>query len=456
MAAAAALRPPMTGLSPLLPRMSADGGLGAAEASALTTLPLLCFAAGALVAPWVIRRWGIDRTVVGVLVALAAFLAVRPWGGFWWLLAGTVGAALVVAVGNVVMPVLIRARHHSGLLTVTGLYSVALALSSSLAAGTAVPLADWLGGLLTGVGGDAGWRASLAFWAVPTLLGAAVWLGFGRERGAGGGRGAHVDPADTSGRAAAVDPADAADAAGGAGPADASGRAAAVDPADAAGGAGPVDPARDGLGSDGPRPARPGGVTRHLTAWLVSLFFGIQGLGFYAFVTWYPTVLVRRGMADALAGGQLSLSLGCGAIAALVVPQLARRLGVGRFIVVTAALIGIGALGVLLGPTGWVAVFSVCIGVGQGGTLPLSLSLVSSRSADTAAATGVSALLNVVGYLLAALGPVLGSVVFRLSGTWDSVLVLLVVMTVVQGVLGIVAHRAPPVEVGPPGARERD
>lgn len=408
MAAAAALRPPMTGLSPLLPRMNDDIGISAGAASVLTTAPLLCFALGAVVAPAVIRRWGIDRTVVGVLLALAVTLAVRPWGGFAWLVAGTVAAALVVAVGNVVMPVLIRARHHSGLLTVTGLYSVSLALSSSLAAGTAVPLADWLGGLLPGLtgGAEGGWRASLAFWAVPTLLGAAAWLALGRERGVDGAR---------VGAARAR-----------AGGARAGGSAAA---------------------GDGPRPARPGGVTRHLTAWLVAAFFGIQGLGFYAFVTWYPTVLVRRGVDDALAGGQLSLSLGCGAVAALVVPQLARKFGVGTFIVATAALIALGALGVLWGPLAWMSVFSVCIGVGQGGTLPLSLSLVSSRSADAHAATGVSALLNVVGYLLAALGPVLGSVAYRAAGTWDAVLVLIAGMAAVQAALGVVAHRAPVVRV---------
>ncbi len=424
----------MTGLTPLLPRMNDDVGITAAAASALTTAPLLCFALGALVAPAVIRRWGIDRTVLGVLLALAATLALRPWGGFAWLLVGTVAAALVVAVGNVVMPVLIRARHHSGLLTVTGLYSVALALSSSLSAGTAVPLSEWLGGLLgagavgagDGTGDVAGWRASLAFWALPTLLGAVAWFVMGRERvepdpGAGGGAGKgagqeRAAPGGVRGRHA-------------------SGRRRPGPP-----------PGAEHAG----RPARPGGVTRHPTAWLVSFFFGIQGLGFYAFITWYPTVLVRRGMADAAAGAQLSLALACGAVAALVVPQLARRLRVAPFIVATAALIVTGTLGVLFGPDVWVALFSVCIGVGQGGTLPLSLSLVSSRSADAHAATGVSALLNVVGYLLAALGPVLGSVVYRAAGTWDAVLVLVAAVAAVQGVLGVVAHRAPLVDVAGP------
>lgn len=284
-AAAATLRPPMTGLSPLLPRMNADVGLTDTAAAALTTAPLLCFAVGALVSTRVIGRLGIDRTVLSVLVALAVVLAVRPWGGYWWLLTGTVLAALVVAVGNVVMPVLIRARHHSTMLTVTGLYSVALALSSSLSAGTAVPLADGLGTVLgTGLGGGAaGWRGSLAFWAVPTLMAAAVWVTLGRQRTGGDGAGA-VTPQLV-----------------------------------------------------GPRPSR--GVLHHPTAWLVAVFFGIQGLGFYAFVTWYPTVLVRRGMDDALAGGQLSLALASGAVAAFVVPQLARRWGVAPFIVATATLI---------------------------------------------------------------------------------------------------------------------
>ena len=56
----------------------------------------------------------------------------------------------------------------------------------------------------------------------------------------------------------------------------------------------------------------------------------------------------------------------------------------------------------------------------------------------------------VVGYLLAALVPVLGSVVYRAAGTWDAELVLVAAVAAVQGVLGVVAHRAPLVDVAGP------
>ena len=121
---------------------------------------------------------------------------------------------MAIALAQALLPVLIRTRFaaDSGLLT--GAFSMALVLGSVIAAGAAVPLEEWLGG----------WEWSLAFWALPALLAAVVWLPAALRPGTtvarGGGaplRGSGLawavsavlrDPVDGVLRVAVVDPLD--------------------------------------------------------------------------------------------------------------------------------------------------------------------------------------------------------------------------------------------------------
>jgi CP family cyanate transporter-like MFS transporter len=98
-------------------------------------------------------------------------LLVRVIPGLGFLFLGTIAAGVGVAVGNVLIPVLIRRNfaQHTGFMT--GLYATALIGFAALAAGVTVPVANWLGG---------GWRTGLAIWAIPAAIGLAVWLAQGR------------------------------------------------------------------------------------------------------------------------------------------------------------------------------------------------------------------------------------------------------------------------------------
>lgn len=161
------LRAVFASLPPLLDRVRADLGLSAGVAGLLTTGPLLCFGAFALVAPRLARRIPIERLLVGCLVLTGAGAGIRGLGGTAGLFAGTVLAGAAVAVAQTVLPVLVRSRHHAHAGLLTGGYSFALTLGSAIAAATAVPLAHGLGG----------WRGSLASYGALAAVAAVVWCG---------------------------------------------------------------------------------------------------------------------------------------------------------------------------------------------------------------------------------------------------------------------------------------
>jgi CP family cyanate transporter-like MFS transporter len=71
----------------------------------------------------------------------------------------------------------------------------------------------------------------------------------------------------------------------------------------------------------------------------------------------------------------------------------------------------------------------VCIyGVAQGTGFSLALTLMVLRSPDTAVAARLSGVAQLIGYLVAATGPVLLGVIHDLTGGWEWPIVVLIVL----------------------------
>jgi MFS transporter, CP family, cyanate transporter len=164
---AANLRPALTSVAPLIGQIRADTGISNGVAGLLTTLPLLAFGLLSPVAPRVARRFGMERVLLVSLLVLAAGILLRWAGAVAALFLGTAILGAAIALGNVLLPGLVKREfpEHAGLMT--SVYSTSLGISAALAAGVSVPLAQ-----LDGIG----WRGALAVWALPALLACIAWL----------------------------------------------------------------------------------------------------------------------------------------------------------------------------------------------------------------------------------------------------------------------------------------
>jgi MFS transporter, CP family, cyanate transporter len=117
-------------------------------------------------APGLVRRFGARSAAAGALVVLLLGLLVRLVPGLAFLFAGTILAGTGIAIGNVLLPILVRRNFPDRIGLVTGMYTTALVGFAALAAGVSVPVADAFGG---------GWRPGLAIWAVPAAVALLVW-----------------------------------------------------------------------------------------------------------------------------------------------------------------------------------------------------------------------------------------------------------------------------------------
>ncbi|MEU5988217.1 MFS transporter [Spirillospora sp. NPDC047418] len=158
------LRAAITGIAPVLGELQDAFGLSGAEVGVLTTLPVLCLGAFAGLAPVVARRLGTETVIAGSLVMITAGIVLRVVQSPVSLFVGTVLAGAGIAMGNVLMPAVIKRAFPSRIGSLTGLAMMLMATSGAVAAGLAVPLDE------TG-----GWRLALAVWAVPSLVAALVW-----------------------------------------------------------------------------------------------------------------------------------------------------------------------------------------------------------------------------------------------------------------------------------------
>ncbi len=160
------LRPPVGAMGPLLDELQAVEGYSLFQVGLLTSLPVVCFGIGAFAGPSLVKRLTLNRAMMWVLVALFVAMVLRSFGGYVSLISFTVVIGFAIAIGNVLIPTIVREQFPTKLALVTGLYVTLLAISASLSASIAVPSSELFGG----------WRMALAIWLVPTALAIIFWM----------------------------------------------------------------------------------------------------------------------------------------------------------------------------------------------------------------------------------------------------------------------------------------
>ncbi|MFJ8196322.1 CynX/NimT family MFS transporter [Streptomyces sp. NPDC096152] len=177
------LRPAITSAGALLEEIRHGLGMSGGVAGLLTSVPPFCFAVFGGMAPRLARRVGPAAVVCAGMAAISAGLLIRPYAGSTpAFLAASALALMGIAVGNVLMPVIVKRWFPDRVGSMTGLYSMALAFGTSSAAALTVPLTGALGG---------NWQPGLAVWAALAALAVLPWLPLLRDRGTAPAPAAH-------------------------------------------------------------------------------------------------------------------------------------------------------------------------------------------------------------------------------------------------------------------------
>ncbi len=163
---ATTLRVTFTGAAPLLETIRSDYGLSTAQTGLLTTLPLLAFALVSPLAAGIARRFGMERSLFAAMLLICAGIALRSLPSAALLFAGTAIIGCGIALGNVLLPGLIKRDFSQHVARLTGAYSLTMGAAAALGSALVVPLT------LHGFG----WRGALLMLMLFPLLAFLIWL----------------------------------------------------------------------------------------------------------------------------------------------------------------------------------------------------------------------------------------------------------------------------------------
>ncbi len=155
-------------------------------------------------------------------------------------------------------------------------------------------------------------------------------------------------------------------------------------------------------------------------AWQIALYMGLQSSLAYTVFGWLPTILQDRGLEPVNAGLVLSVSILVQVPTAIAAPWVASHMRDQRFMVVLVMLATLAGLcGSIYAPIEGIWLWAVVLGLGQGGSFSIALTLLAVRARDADTAARLSGMAQSVGYTMAALGPLLVGVLHARFDSWN-------------------------------------
>ncbi|MFB2584877.1 MFS transporter [Herbiconiux liukaitaii] len=412
-ATAVNLRTAVTGFSPLLERIGADLGFGAALFGVFGTIVTASFAVFGLLTPLVARRAGLETTIAVATLLTTLGILLRAFApNAALLVASTIVAFAGIGASNVLIVPIVKKYFPDRLKSVSSLYLSLLQLGQFVAPLIAVPVAM-----------ATGWRFAIGVWAVLTAVACVLWLAVvlrARRRPA----------TDASGVTSGTQhPKTVPSHAGGPTPSS------------------PATPSTPSIPSTPGVPAgRIAGAWRTPLLWALVLMFGMTALNTYVVITWLPSIFVDAGADPALGGSLLALFSIFGLGAAFVIPPLTIRMrNPFPVVLVCAVLLAIGYTGLLVAPLEGAVAWVVALGLGVS-TFPMTLTLVNARTRTPAGSSMLSGAMQGIGYAVACVGPLCIGLIYSATGVWEGAYALLYVSIGVLVVSGFVACRPRPLE----------
>ncbi|WP_341952291.1 MFS transporter [Salinibacterium sp. TMP30] len=350
------VRTAVAAISPILGVIENDIPISSLGLGVLGMLPPIAFALAGITAPAIARARGLDASLLIAAAAMVAGSSLRAVSDNYVILAlGSIIALVGMGIGNVLLPPAVKKYFPDRLGTVTGGYVMLISLGAAIPAFFAAPIAA-----------AAGWRVSVAVWALLALTALIPWLVLWV-------RARHAR------RTAANDEA--------------------------------LLPISSSISV--------WSMARSKTAWAITLAFGVSSIGFYSFFAWLPEILVESARFTPIeAGAMLSLFGLIGIPLGILSPVLASRISNIGLVMFAGVLAGaFGYLGLAFAPTAvtwlWVALAGI-------GTIlfPLCLVLINLRTRSHEGSAALSGFVQSVAYSVAALGPFAVALVRELTGGW--------------------------------------
>lgn len=178
------------------------------------------------------------------------------------------------------------------------------------------------------------------------------------------------------------------------------------------------------------RPVATMRIYRSRTAVALATLFGVQAMHAYVQLGWLPQIYRDAGFSPATAGAMTAALMAIGIVGALLMPSLiARSENLAPWMSAFGAALFFGYLGLLTVPDTAPWLWALLLGF-SGFAFPAAIAMLTARTRDPAVTARLSGFVQPVGYLLAAIGPVLVGLLHAATDSWTAPILLLMATVV--------------------------
>lgn len=182
--------------------------------------------------------------------------------------------------------------------------------------------------------------------------------------------------------------------------------------------------------------------------WLITAFFGFQSLVYYSFITWLPSVLETHGTSTIVASNLLTVLQLSGLPCSFIVPFLSvKKNGLKALLSMLFIGYAVAPLGFLISTNNLVflTIVTVVTGFGSGLAFNMAVIFFTEKTTNPYQTAEVSGMAQSAGYLLAAIGPVMFGFIENTVKSWNLIIVILIIMSVLLTLSGILIARHKPI-----------
>ncbi|MHA7131756.1 CynX/NimT family MFS transporter [Algoriphagus namhaensis] len=165
-------------------------------------------------------------------------------------------------------------------------------------------------------------------------------------------------------------------------------------------------------------------------AWFVTIFMGCQSVMYFTFTTWLPDMLIFRGWTPVEAGAISSIMQLFGLLGSYFAPGILIRQKQQSTSTLIVGVVYLLAFTMLFVEVEWVTYASlILIGLCMGASLSIGYVFISLRTAEDETTAKLSAMVQSIGYYLAAAGPFLFGLSLDFFANWDYLIYFMLFFT---------------------------
>jgi CP family cyanate transporter-like MFS transporter len=182
-------------------------------------------------------------------------------------------------------------------------------------------------------------------------------------------------------------------------------------------------------------------------AWALVFFFGFESMTFYATATWFPSLLITKDFTLSEAALAVSISGVIGSAVGLAAPHYLSMIEDKRLVLTIIALISGISFFMFTVQSGAILFLWLCTSnMGISIAFPTALLLCGIKSDSPEATRNMSTMMQSLGYIISACGPVLMGSLYESSNSWNVAMYGVVAMSFMQLLMGLVVGKPSKIE----------